>query len=800
MLAPPALAPLLLFAVPLAQPPGDLPAEPAAGDLGLYADPADGPAAGEGLPSVGEQIRASRARDAAAFDDDPAATAPVEVAGKVGGAFRAGFPVTFTLTGPETLSETGTPNPFTQYRLTGAFRVSGAWDADESEVTIYDDGTQSFSMPLYSAEELNAPRLVRRRLWDDLMNSGGSQVAGYFAADGDAADTGATAGNKWRLHLTPPAAAERVRYRLELREYAPGKMPDHLEQRGLETGELVAAAVGEFAVEPAADASKERPRDLRAAGPLISAGGRLWLAGAGRPFFKTGANSPENLLAYADFDGTRALKGEARPGENVGAGLHRYEPHLKDWNDGDPTWGGGRGKALIGGLNYLASAGVNSIYFVTFNVAGDGKDVWPHVTPPEGEPEDRTRFDCSKLDQWERVFAHASSLGLALHVVLTETENESLFEHRDGGVRVYQPSEFAADDAPAFADTRKLYYRELIGRFGHHPGVMWNLAEEIGFSDKPNEKVGDGRGVTAEQIVAFADYLKSADPYERPVTIHTFPNRESEIYTPLLGDPNIDGASLQMPPKKVRDQTLAWLARSEAAGAPWFACYDEQNPADTGVMPDGADGVAENHRRVRRAVWANLFSGGSGCEFYFGYKQPHNDLTLEDFRSRAEAWRWAGVAREFAEKVGLARFEPALHLTDEPGVLVMTATAHPSDPDRAGFYPRGRLPEWADGGRDGAFAVPYDDLTGAAPGEGGHGRVLVYLPAGTDPGLRVPVPPAARQFQLPVPGRAVRWFDPLAGGEWQAGSVTEVPSGTAVDLGAPPGGDRGRDWVVLIGG
>ena len=755
MFAPPVL---LALSLSFGQPPGaaqDLPRNPT-GDLGLYADPA-GAADGAG--------------DAAAFADDPAATAPVDLAGEIGGTFRAGFPVTFTLTGPEELSEAGTPNPFTDYRLTGAFRAFGPWNADDSEVTIHDDGTQTSSMRLYSEEELNAPVQMRGRLWGRLLMETSSQFAGYFAADGDAANTGATAGDKWRLQFTPPAAAERVRYRLELRKYPPGGAPLGTPRPGSGSGELVAAAVGEFAVEPAPapapapapEAGADRPRDLRRTGPLVAAGGRLWLAGAGRAFFKTGANSPENLLAYADFDGTRPLKAGGLKGEAAAEGLHRYEPHLRDWRDGDPTWAGPggepRGKSLIGALNYLASAGVNSIYFVTFNVAGDGRDVWPHFTPETGEPDDRTRFDCSKLDQWETVFTHCDRLGIALHVVLTETENESLFEHRDG----------PGDGETPFADTRKLYYRELVARFAHHPAVTWNLAEEIGFSDKPAERVGDGRGVTAAQQLAFADYLKTADPYDRPVTIHTYPNRQSEIYTPLLGAYGIDGASLQMPPKKARDQTLTWLARSAATGRPWFACYDEQNPADTGVMPDGADGAEENHRRVRRAVWANLFSGGSGCEFYFGYKYPHNDLSLEDFRSRAEAWRWAGVAREFAEKVGLARFEPALNLVDDPAVFVMTAAAHPYDSGWATFYPRGRLPDWADGGRDGAFAVPYDDLTRAPPGEGGSGRLLVYLPAGAGEGLRIPTPPASRQFQLPVPGRAVRWFDPLAGGDWQTG-------------------------------
>jgi len=92
------------------------------------------------------------------------------------------------------------------------------------------------------------------------------------------------------------------------------------------------------------------------------------------------------------------------------------------------------------------------------NINGDGKDVWPFV-----KHDDFTRFDCSKLDQWEMVFDHADdNLGMMLHIVLQETENETLF---DGG-----------DTGPQ----RSLYLRELIARFGHHRAVTWNIGEENG--------------------------------------------------------------------------------------------------------------------------------------------------------------------------------------------------------------------------------------------------------------------------------------------------------------------------------
>ncbi|MDV7400721.1 hypothetical protein RZS08_55405, partial [Arthrospira platensis SPKY1] len=100
--------------------------------------------------------------------------------------------------------------------------------------------------------------------------------------------------------------------------------------------------------------------DFRGEGRLQYVGRHhLRFAGSGRYFLKAGPDAPETLLACADFDGTQAGKarkpraGEATPTET----LHQYGPHLQDWRPGDPTWKDGKGKALIGALNYLAGKG-----------------------------------------------------------------------------------------------------------------------------------------------------------------------------------------------------------------------------------------------------------------------------------------------------------------------------------------------------------------------------------------------------------------------------------------------------------
>ncbi len=162
--------------------------------------------------------------------------------------------------------------------------------------------------------------------------------------------------------------------------------------------------------------------DFRSKGRLNYVGKHyLQFAGNGEYFIKGGADSPENFLAYREFDNTYTHGGTDF--------TKLYTPHLNDWKTGDPTWKGGKGKGIIGALNYLSSKGMNSVYFLTNNVNGDGKDVWPWVSHT-----DVYRFDVSKLDQWEIVFSHMDKMGIMLHVITQEIENISV------PVKVYDPT------------------------------------------------------------------------------------------------------------------------------------------------------------------------------------------------------------------------------------------------------------------------------------------------------------------------------------------------------------------------
>ena len=477
----------------------------------------------------------------------------VEGARSAGGQLMAWHPITITVVGP-CLSEDGPTNPFLDYRF-------------DVQFTSYDDGSVGFTVP------------------------------GYFAADGNAAETGATSGNKWRAHATLPAGSWAVSFQTYS---GPGVAV--ADDPGVAGGSGTAL----FVVPSEACDGLADCRDNRGKGPLQYVGERYLRFANGEPFLKGGADSPENLLAYADFDDTFDA--------NSNNAVKTWDAHVQDWNPGDPTWGDGRGKGLIGALNYLASEGMNAFSFLPFNnPLGDGRDVWPWTTPGQTSAA-RLRYDVSKLAQWERVFTHADSLGLFLHFKTQETENDQTL------------------DSGALGTERKLYYRELVARFGHHLALNWNLGEE--------------NTNTPAQREAFAAYLAELDVYDHPIVVHTYPGQYEQVYGPMLGDTELTGASVQLGNMSGGHAlTLEWLARSAAAGRPWHVALDEPGSAGQGVT---CDGPGNNYAAARaEALWANLMAGGTGVEWYFGYQTCAGDLTAEDWRTRDRLWDYTRHALTF---------------------------------------------------------------------------------------------------------------------------------------------------------
>ena len=565
-------------------------------------------------------------------------------AGTVTGELKVWHKVTITFDGPNT-NEQATPNPFTDFRL---------------NVTFTGPSGQIYLVP------------------------------GYYAADGNAANTSADFGNKWRVNFIPDEAGQwsyTVSFRsgtminIDLNASA-GSSAGYFDNEG-----------DSFTIIP----SDKTGNDYRAKGMLRYVGGHhLQFAGDKSYYLKGGADSPENFLGYYEFDQTFDGGGTSTPG--LIDGLHQYGPHAVHWQPGDPTWGNGKGKNIIGAINYLGSKGMNTIYFLTYNIdGGDGRDTWPWTSTTE-----RYRFDTSKLDQWEVVFSQMDAKGVQLHVVTTEAEND----HGLGG---------------GFTNERKMYYRELVARFSHHLAVIWNIGEE--------------NGNTNAERKMYAEYIHSLDPYDHPVTVHTFSGQASTFYDGLFGDPYFEATSIQGSGSSYNAWAIELRQDSASAGRPWAIYGDEQGPAVNSSM--------NNLDQLRKqALWGNYMGGGAGVEWYFGYQGTFGDVQSEDWTVAEPLWNMTRYAMDFFQTyLPFDEMEPANALTSSTS--------------------------------DYCFAKA--------------GQVYaVYLPNG-----------GTTNISLPSGSYQIRWFDPRNGGSLQNGTITETSGPGDVPVGYAPVNTT-LDWVVYI--
>lgn len=409
-------------------------------------------------------------------------------------------------------------------------------------------------------------------------------VPGFYAGDGK----GRGSGNIWRVHFSPGEAGK-WSFVASFR-----KGPQVAVSLDAKEGESTAfdGCQGSFSVE---GCDENAPGFLKW-GRLEYIGKHYLKFHDGPYWLKGGNDSPEDLLAYSGFDNT------PRAG-------HEYREHMQDWNPGDPDWNNGAGKGIVGFLNYMAAEHVNSIYFMPNNIGGDGKNVWPYVDKidPEGDPDnDNLHFDVSKLHQWEIVFNHAQRKGIFLHFVLNEAEELNKRELDNGKLGV----------------ERKLFYRELIARFGHHLALQWNLCEEYNLRLK----------ISPELAKEYAGYIQAVDPYDHPITIH-HAGKAIKAWEPFLGDKRFTVTSFQTRDIGVVEK---WRALSKEAGVPHVIGMDEFFPDK--ATPENAD------RHRREYIWPIYLSGGQ-LEFILDEL-----LKTEDFRKYQKHWRYMWHARRFIER------------------------------------------------------------------------------------------------------------------------------------------------------
>ncbi|TWO34588.1 DUF5060 domain-containing protein [Seonamhaeicola sediminis] len=567
--------------------------------------------------------------------------------------------------------------------------------------------TLNFEGPHTSEMDDNNPFLNYRL--DVTFNNGEETfvIPGFFAADGNAANTSSDTGNIWQVRFTPNITGEWT-YTVSFKEGENVAIAEDITNAS--SAGFMDGQAGNFMITE----SDKTGIDNRAKGKLQYVGeSYLKFADNQKYFIKLGVDAPENLLAYIDFDvSTNAL------------GFQKaWEPHAKDFEEiATPyLWQQTKGKNLLGAINYLASKELNVFSFLTFNVDGDDRNIFPHLLKVPIEDYERyasvkknkeawetmfykTRFDVSKLDQWERIFEYAETKGMFLHFKTHETETDHLM---DKGV---------------FGVEGKLYYRELIARFGHHLSMNWNLGEE---NNQPTE-----------EVLKVANYVSKLDAYKSHLVLHTFPNKDDR-YHDFVGDKSpLTGASLQLSHPDFNDvhgRVLKWRRLSNATGKKWALAVDEPGKANIALLPDDED--PEHNYARSRAMYGTLMAGGYGVEWYFGYASPNSDLTCQDFRSRDLFWDQNKHALDFFNNY---------------------------------------IPFWDMEPKDGL--VSSEDIAYCFAKEGEV--YAIYVEANADH-VTLDLGNSGEDFEI-------KWFDPRNGGSLQEGSITSIKSDGLKQLGAPP--------------
>lgn len=264
------------------------------------------------------------------------------------------------------------------------------------------------------------------------------------------------------------------------------------------------------------------------------------------------------------------------------------------------AFGGDNWEAKKRQIDYLASAGINSVYIMTHTLEGDENDVWPWPgETPEEAKKNHQRFDHAKLEKWREFFEYIQSQGIVIHLVLEDDSAWTGYDHAR-------------------------YYREMVARFGYLPALYFNFGEE------------HNENYSLQDALRYMKLLAEIDPFRHARAVHNV-NIPREEY---LDSPYVDVASIQTQPSKpatLNQQAVDWwqacLARRQR---PLVVSFDEARPAGD-----------------RRSWWA-VYLGGAMWESLI--PAPQGYAAVEP------AWRELGATRAFMESLPFAEMIPANHL------------------------------------------------------------------------------------------------------------------------------------------
>ncbi|MEZ6017797.1 MAG: hypothetical protein R3F49_22020 [Planctomycetota bacterium] len=216
------------------------------------------------------------------------------------------------------------------------------------------------------------------------------------------------------------------------------------------------------------------------------------------------------------------------------------------------------GHGIIGAINYLGGQGVTSVYLIPMNLGGDGRDTYPFVevdpadldviTFAPTEPRYLFNYSIKRLQEWNIVVQHAMTKGIYVQFQLHETEGANLdwLGFNWNTTARYAEMEPLPAPPPAanqisplrnLTHARRLYLKQMVAHFGHHPAIQWTLCEEN--YTEPGQFNGLGNPVpidfTIPQLEAMATWIERWDSlHDHPVSVHAH-GWDNFLYDRIVG-------------------------------------------------------------------------------------------------------------------------------------------------------------------------------------------------------------------------------------------------------------------------
>jgi len=202
----------------------------------------------------------------------------------------------------------------------------------------------------------------------------------------------------------------------------------------------------------------------------------------------------------------------------------------------------------------------------------------------------------------------------------------------------------------------KRHWRYLIARYSAYP-VFWILAGEI------PEETKWGQGPWAE----VATYLRSIDPYHRPLTCHTGYARRGDAGDSHVIDFDMFGGSHDEPvaidPKTIANMTAAYAMKPPMPALVGEVCYeghmqqgfgDVQRRVFWSYILSGAAG----HTYGAAGIWHAGVEGDPGCASgAFGGRKVYDWTTWREGMNYPGATQ-LGIGKKLLENYPWSRFEP----------------------------------------------------------------------------------------------------------------------------------------------